>query len=249
MDLRRWVEAAPTHAEPGVCDFASDLRPITAALIAGRGHYELVMGRLASARVSVWIATANLKEVMVEGPRRSVRTRDRFRSVLETLDELAARGVELRLLHAGVPSRAFREEFDEHARLIAGGLELRLCPRVHFKTVIIDGEFAYLGSANWTGAGLGAKGEGRRNFEIGLVSEDEGMIDQVQAMYEAVWSGSQCAGCKLRKDGCEAPLDLGTGKVSGSAVPAARPSPRAAKKKAPAARRSPPARSPRTRRG
>ena len=50
--------------------------------------------------------------------------------------------------------------------------------------------------------------EGRRNFELGLVSEDEGLIDQVQGMYEAVWSGSQCAGCKLRDAGCEAPLDL-----------------------------------------
>jgi phosphatidylserine/phosphatidylglycerophosphate/cardiolipin synthase-like enzyme len=206
--LRHRVEAAPSHADPGVCDFASDVRPIAAALIAGRGHYELVMGRLASARVSVWIATANLKEVLVEGPRRSARSRDRFRSVLETLDELAARGVELRLLHAGVPSRAFRERFDGLPRLIAGGLELRQCPRVHFKTVIVDGEFAYLGSANWTGAGLGAKGDGRRNFEIGLVSADEELIDQVQAMFEAVWSGSQCAGCKLRDEGCEAPLDL-----------------------------------------
>ncbi len=206
--LRQWVEAAPSHAEPSACDFASDLRPIAAALIAGRGHYELVMGRLASARVSVWIATANLKEVLVEGPRKSVRTRDRFGSVLETLDELAARGVELRLLHASLPSRPFRERFDTIPRLVAGGLELRQCPRVHFKTVIIDGEFAYLGSANWTGAGLGAKGEGRRNFEIGLVSEDEGLLDQVQAMFEAVWSGSQCAGCKLRDGGCEAPLDM-----------------------------------------
>lgn len=165
------------------------------------------MGRLASARVSVWIATANLKEVMVEGPRKSVRSRDHFRSVLETLDELAARGVELRLLHAGMPSRAFRERFDSLPRLVAGGLELRQCPRVHFKTVIVDGQFAYLGSANWTGAGLGAKGDGRRNFEVGLVSGDEGLIDQVQAMFEAVWSGSQCAGCKLRDEGCEAPLD------------------------------------------
>lgn len=208
MDLRRKLAAAPSHVEPTACDFASDLRPIAAALIAGRAHYELVMGRLASARVSVWIATANLKEVLVEGPRKSARSRDRFGSVLEVLDELARTGVELRLLHAGMPSRAFRETFDGHARLVAGGLELRQCPRVHFKTVIVDGRFAYLGSANWTGAGLGAKGEGRRNFELGLVSEDEGLIDQVQAMYEAVWTGSQCRGCKLRDDGCEAPLDM-----------------------------------------
>jgi phosphatidylserine/phosphatidylglycerophosphate/cardiolipin synthase-like enzyme len=207
VDLRRQLAGAPSHAAPGVCDFTSELRPLSAALIAGRGHYEVVMQRLADARVSVWIATANLKEVLVEGPRRSARSRDRFRSVLETFDELAVRGVELRLLHAGAPSRAFRETFDALPRLIAGGMALRQCPRVHFKTVIVDGRFAYFGSANWTGAGLGAKGDGRRNFELGLVSEDEIMIDQIQAMYEAVWSGSQCRACKLSDDGCEAPLD------------------------------------------
>ena len=178
-------------------------------MLAGRAHYEVVMRRLLVARRSIWIATANLKELMVAGPRRSARSRDRYGSVLVELDALAHAGVELRLLHAGVPSQAFRRSFDACSRLVEGGLELRQCPRVHFKTVIVDGEFCYLGSANWTGAGLGAKGEGRRNFELGLVSEDEDLLDQVQAMYEAVWSGRQCGACTLRDDGCEAPLDLG----------------------------------------
>lgn len=189
-------------------DFAAPVRPVDLGLLAGRAHYEVVMSKLLQARCSIWIATANLKELLVEGPRRSARSRDRYASVLASLDTLAAAGVELRLLHAGPPSRAFRRSFDAHPRLVAGGLELRQCPRVHFKTVIIDGRFCYFGSANWTGAGLGAKGEGRRNFELGLVSEDEDLIDQVQAMYDAVWSGSQCRACTLRELGCEAPLDL-----------------------------------------
>lgn len=200
--------AAVRSPEDRETDFATTSRPIDVALIAGRAHYELVIDRLADARRSIWIATANLKELMVEGPRRSVRSRNRHRSILELLDEHAAAGVELRLLHAGPPSRAFRASFDARPRLVAGGLELRQCPRVHFKTVIIDAELCYLGSANWTGAGLGAKGEGRRNFELGFVSRDEDLIDQVQGMYEAIWTGSQCGRCRLREDGCEAPLDL-----------------------------------------
>lgn len=33
-----------------------------------------------------------------------------------------------------------------------------LCPRVHFKSVIVDGRFVFSGSANLTDAGMGAKG-------------------------------------------------------------------------------------------
>lgn len=175
-------------------------------LVSGRGHYERVLRAVFDARRSVWIATANLKELMVEGPVLVPGRRgSNYRSVLEVFDQLAARGVELRILHASLPSRPFRDEFDRHKRLVRGGLELRMCPRVHLKTVIVDAELVYLGSANWTGAGLGAKGEGRRNFEVGMVSHDEQLIDQVQALYDAIWNGDPCASCKLR-DECEAPL-------------------------------------------
>ncbi|MCA9693831.1 MAG: phospholipase D family protein [Myxococcales bacterium] len=164
------------------------------------------MRAVTRARTSVWVATANLKELWIEGRRTSARSRDRYRSVLEVFDELATRDVELRILHARPPSGPFRERFEELPRLWRA-LELRQCPRVHLKAVIVDGAFLYLGSANWTGAGLGAKGEGRRNFELGFVTDDELMIDQVQAMYETIWRGGPCADCRLR-DVCEAPLDL-----------------------------------------
>ena len=195
------------RSEPLV-DFVLPERPIRMRLLAGRGHYEAIVPALRAAKTSVWIATANLKELLVEDPRASARARGRFHSVLEVFSALAEREVELRILHATPPSRPFRESFDRRARLYKGGLELRQCPRVHLKTVIVDGRLCYLGSANWTGAGLGAKGEHRRNFELGLLTEDEDVIDQVQAMYEAIWGGRLCRACKLRSSGCEAPLDL-----------------------------------------
>ncbi len=83
---------------------------------------------------------------------------------------------------------------------------MRLCPRVHFKAVIIDGASLYLGSANWTGAGLGAKGEGRRNFELGFLTRDDLLLDEVQGLYQRVWMGGPCAACKLR-DVWPRPLD------------------------------------------
>jgi phosphatidylserine/phosphatidylglycerophosphate/cardiolipin synthase-like enzyme len=192
-------------------DFVDPPRPIRAALVAGRGHYDTVLRAVAEASRSIWIATANLKELMVEDPRAvpgRARTRRRaYRSVISVFDDLSRRGVELRLLHAGFPSRAFREELDRHPRLFRGGLELRNCPRLHFKVVVVDGAFLYLGSANWTGAGLGAKGAGRRNFELGFVTGDDGLLDRVQFIYDRIWNGGECGTCKLR-DICPAPLDI-----------------------------------------
>ena len=171
-------------------------------------HYPAVIDRVLEARQSVWIATANLKELMIED-RRLVpgrrRGRTPYRSVLAALAELSAKGVELRILHAAPPSRVFRRDFDRQKGLVAGGLELRLCPRTHLKLVIVDGRELYLGSANWTGAGLGAKHEQRRNFELGLLTQDERLLDAAQEVFERVWRGGECADCRMR-DVCPMPL-------------------------------------------
>ena len=178
------------------------MRAIEAELLFGTQLYrEVIQRRLAEARETVWIATANVKEMYVE--RRGV-----YRSILELFGELSSRGVALRILHAEVPSRPFRAAFDAKKKLVAGGLELKICPRVHFKAVLVDGCWLYLGSANLTGAGLGARDEHRRNFEVGFVTEDFDTIDRTAALYEAVWSGAECRTCKLF-DLCPDPIGAG----------------------------------------
>ncbi|MCX4245201.1 phospholipase D-like domain-containing protein [Paraliomyxa miuraensis] len=179
-----------------------DLRPARVRLVQDREHHELVVEAVRRAARSVWIATANLKELRVPG-----RRNGRYVPVLDVFDQLARDGVELRILHASLPSRAFRAAFDARPRLVAGGLRLRQCARVHMKAVIIDGALLYLGSANWTGAGLGAKGDDRRNFELGIVTDDDAMLDAVQERFDALWRGRACRTCRLRNE-CEAPLDL-----------------------------------------
>jgi phosphatidylserine/phosphatidylglycerophosphate/cardiolipin synthase-like enzyme len=178
-------------------------------LIRDRAHYEvLVAGAMAGARVSVWIASANVKELMIEAPRGTrARARDRYVPIFDLFDRLHERGVELRLLHAGVPSGPFREELKRHRALATGALAMRRCPRVHLKMIAIDGALLYLGSANLTGAGLGAKGDHRRNFEAGVVTADERFLDEMQGVYERIWSGAECAPCRLR-DVCPRPLDI-----------------------------------------
>ena len=175
------------------------MRSIEADLLAnGELYREVVQRKLLHARESVWIATANVKEMFVE-------TGAGFRSILELFDELRERGVELRLLHAELPSRPFRAAFERKKALVRGGLLLKICPRVHFKAVIVDRSWVYLGSANLTGAGLGAKSDGKRNFELGFCTEDFDVVDRVTALFEAVWTGAECGRCKLR-DVCPDPL-------------------------------------------
>jgi phosphatidylserine/phosphatidylglycerophosphate/cardiolipin synthase-like enzyme len=184
------------------------LRGIDLELLVHGDHYPAVIDRVLDAQRSVWIATANLKELMIEDHRLVPgrrRGRAQYRSVLAALAELSAQGVELRILHAAPPSRVFRRDFDRQKGLIAGGLEMRLCPRTHLKLVIVDGRHLYLGSANWTGAGLGAKHDQRRNFELGLLTQDERLLDAAQEVFERVWRGSECASCRVR-DTCPMPL-------------------------------------------
>lgn len=191
-------------------DFVGPRRNVALQVVGGRGHYEAVIEAVLAAQTSVWVATANLKELMIEdhrarpGVRRSIG-RKSYRSILAALAELSARGVELRILHAERPSRPFRAELAKQTAL-RKALELRVCPRVHLKAVIVDGALLYLGSANWTGAGLGARGVGRRNFELGVVTDDGPLLDQVQALYERIWTGGECGACKLREL-CPGPLD------------------------------------------
>jgi phosphatidylserine/phosphatidylglycerophosphate/cardiolipin synthase-like enzyme len=185
----------------------TDLRKAAVRLILDKDHYDrVVMPALEEAKVSLWIATANLKDVHIEAPiGTSARARGRYISVTERLTELAERGVEVRILHAATPSGPFRASLKkrrEKRKLIA----LRQCPRVHLKLMMVDGASLYLGSANFTGAGLGAKNEGRRNFELGISTDDDVLLDQVQARFDRIWRGTECKGCQLRSH-CPKPID------------------------------------------
>ncbi len=166
-------------------------------LLTGRALYETVIrDGLLRARRSIWIATANVKELFVERPGAFNKG---YRSIVAAFADLHTSGVELRLLHTVEPSRRFRAAFDRRRTLVRGGLQMKHCPRVHMKAIIVDGERLYLGSANLTGAGLGAKGDGKRNFEFGLWTDDFALLDQVQGFYQELWDGEPCRSCALRE--------------------------------------------------
>jgi phosphatidylserine/phosphatidylglycerophosphate/cardiolipin synthase-like enzyme len=178
-------------------------------LIVDRRHYDEVVRRaLSETRVSLWIATANLKDVHVEAPIGSVaRARGRFISITDHFQSLSRAGVEIRILHGALPSRPFRDALQKSRPASSQKkAELRHCPRVHLKMIVVDGAYLYLGSANFTGAGLGARGDGRRNFEMGLATDDDLLLDSAQQRFDRIWSGRECGSCKLRAL-CPRPLD------------------------------------------
>jgi phosphatidylserine/phosphatidylglycerophosphate/cardiolipin synthase-like enzyme len=107
-------------------------------------------------------------------------------------------------LHAKEPGDNFRKSFDKYP-LLCKSMERQLCPRVHFKHIIIDGKLAYTGSANLTGAGLGMKSANTRNFESGIVTTNPELIDAIMNQFDEVWMGKFCKNCK-RRDFCPDPI-------------------------------------------
>lgn len=101
------------------------------------------------------------------------------------MEQLIKRGVEIRLIHAKESGPAFREDFDKSPALF-DGLERALCPRVHFKMFVFDCKEVYIGIANLTGAGIGMKGEGTRNFEAGILTDDPTIVEQAMNQFDEV---------------------------------------------------------------
>ena len=173
-------------------------------LLADADHLDLLTARVLKARVSVDLMTADLKTVLIpDGTRRA-------KPLLAHLATLADRGVEVRLLHAGVPTRPALAELkrltDKKTGHLPPNLQLRRCPRLHAKLALIDSAGLYLGSANLTGAGLGAKGPTRRNFELGTWTTDPAHLDSAADYFNALWQGEHCPGCG-RRDVCPEPLE------------------------------------------
>ncbi len=165
--------------------------------IANEDHYEKVIDKIKDCKKTLWIGTADIKDLYVKDGRGT-------KPLLEVLSDLAKRGVEIRLIHAKEPGPAFRQDFDKYPALI-DGMERVLCPRVHFKIIIFDLKTAYVGSANLTGAGLGIKGENTRNFEAGVISSNRDFVKNAAEQFDSVWMGAHCKGCR-RKEFCGDPI-------------------------------------------
>ena len=158
--------------------------------ISNSDHYKEVLSRVQSVKHTLWIGTADIKDLYVEVGKEK-------RPFLALIAQLIRRGVEVRLIHAKEPGPNFREDFDKYP-VLYDRLERVLCPRVHFKMLIFDCKEVYIGSANLTGAGIGMKAETTRNFEAGILTDDLEIIEQAMNQFDEVWIGKHCKSCKRR---------------------------------------------------
>ena len=154
-------------------------------------YKKVLLEKIPKAQKFLWLGTSDLKDLHVAKNGSMV-------PFLEILADLAKKKVSIRLIHAKEPGPAFRRDFDKYPILIKG-MERILCPRVHFKSVVVDGCFAYTGSANLTGAGMGAKSQNRRNFEAGIITTDKELIDKIMQQFDSVWMGKYCPPCGRKK--------------------------------------------------
>lgn len=164
-------------------------------------YERVVEGGILKARTSLWISTANVKDMRV-------RLGRRYRSIVHVLVPAAREGVDVRLLHSSVPSSRFLKSLEKEGYVFP----MRRCRRVHFKTVIIDTGSMFLGSANLTGAGIGVRKNTKRNFEVGIWTHDKDLIDRVQSFFNLIWEGEKCRDCSLRDKHCVIPLETPEGK-------------------------------------
>ena len=162
--------------------------------IADTNHYSEVISRIPKVKRLLWITTADLKDLYVE------KKSGALVPLLQILNDLVKKGAEVRLIHAKEPGTAFREDFDKYPALW-GGMERRLCPRVHMKIIVMDSNLVYVGSANLTGAGMGMKSAANRNFEAGFLTDEPGFIDAAMSHFDQIWEGTFCSKCG-RKDFC-----------------------------------------------
>lgn len=165
--------------------------------IADTDHYNKVLAKVANVKQSLWIGTADIKDL-------HVKVGETTKPFLAVIALLIRRGVEVRLIHAKEPGPNFRADFDRFP-VLYDRLERVLCPRVHFKMMVFDGREVYIGSANLTGAGIGMKSSDKRNFEAGILTDETTIVEQTMNQFDEVWIGRYCKSCK-RKDVCLDPI-------------------------------------------
>jgi len=155
--------------------------------------FDKVIARgLMQAKGSLIIGTYNLQDIRI-----AVNESYKTVSLSDVVVSLLKRNVQiLMVLAAFMLKSRFIQTLQEKCRNHEN-LRIRFCRRMHLKAVIVDLKYAYIGSANLSGAGVGLKSLQKRNFELGFITRDTELIADVASMFMEIFTGKFCA-----KDRC-----------------------------------------------
>ena len=146
------------------------------------------------AQESIIIGTYNLQNIKIQ-------QRNRNTSLSEVLIQKAKRNVKILIcLAAFMRKSRFINTLRTHPVAHTHKLAIRFCRRMHFKTIIVDLKYAYIGTANISGAGIGLKSQQRRNFELGFVTRDIELIADVGTTFMEIFNGKYCDKCHFFKN-------------------------------------------------
>ena len=165
-------------------------------LVLNKQHKTLITKGLLLSKEEILLSSAIIKDFLIipdndKGPIK----------FSELVKSLAKKGVRIKIITTPKMKTFyfFRNLINFDSKFIV----FRFCARMHMKLLIVDTLFAYIGSANFTGAGLGMKSENKRNFEAGAIITSKKMILQLKRDFQEIWSGNKCLSCRLRGTICE----------------------------------------------
>lgn len=150
-------------------------------------YEEVLLDLIAKARTSIKLATANIRNFRVK------ILEDSF-PLSDYMKYFARKGMSIEIL---TTPNACKSSFVTELRETRN-VEIRACARNHLKLVIVDARRAYVGSANLTSSGLGARPVSVRNFEIGFITESAPLITAVETIFDDIWSGALCDFCSYK---------------------------------------------------
>ncbi|MHA1266659.1 MAG: phospholipase D-like domain-containing protein [Candidatus Helarchaeota archaeon] len=147
---------------------------------------KVILEGLVRAKSSLLIGTYNLQNIRIASKTQKT-------SLTKVLIGLSRRKVKVLICLAPFMERSqFLQELTNNGT-IGEDILIRYCRRMHFKVIIVDLNYAYIGTANLSGAGVGLKSVRRRNFELGFVTEDEELIADVALTFLDIFNGRYCS--------------------------------------------------------
>ena len=172
-------------------------------LIINETHYKEVIERICKAKSSIKIMTGDFKRFNLKPAKEQGKDYKDGTPFVKYLLGKAVEGVSVQII-CSKPSSFFMDEWKDYYQQMNKPelFDFKFCLRNHAKAIIVDDNYAYIGSANVTPAGLGQGIFTPGNFEAGIITENQELVSSVNALFSEIWASKSCMNCH-RADKCQ----------------------------------------------